>query len=434
MIFEQAMVYTGEILLDDQVVVVREGRIESIGPDKVLPQPGESVRSAKGHLMMPGLANTHCHIPMTLLRGYGEGLPLQRWLFEKMFPFEEHLTPQDIYWGTSLGLLELIASGCTFYEDMYYEVEEIARATAQAGLRANIGRGVTQTQSGRSFFEHVAYQDTERLAERIKKEGWSDLLRVDVTLHAEYTTEECLMREVAAYAKETERILQVHVSETRAEQEACLQKYGVTPLGLLERSGVLDGPVVAAHCVHVSKGDLTLLKEHKVSVAHCISSNLKLGSGIAPIKAMKEAGIAVTLGTDGAASNNNLNMFEELHLAAMVHKGVNEDSLLFSPQEMLHMASRAGFEAGHRWDCGFLKAGAAADLLLLDLSRAHLQPGFDRLSDVVYSAQASDVALTMVAGQILYEKGEYKTLDEEKIKFEAKRSQRRILQELGVLR
>lgn len=431
MVFKNVTLYQDGGILTDRYVRIKGEFIASITEERPHLEEGEIVRDAAGHVMLPGFANTHSHIPMTLMRGYGEGLPLQRWLFEKMFPFEDRLTAEDCYWGTSLGLLEMIASGTVSYSDMYYNISEIARATAEAGMKANIGRGVTANGSP-SFQDHIARTDMEDLDRMVREQGWDSLIRVDSTIHGEYTSDEKLVREVAEYTKATGRILQVHLSETRSEHEACVEKHGMTPAEYFSRCGLFDGPAIAAHCVHVTDRDIEILKHHDVTVAHCISSNMKLGSGIAPLKKFLDRGVRVTLGTDGAASNNNLNFLEEIHLAAMVHKAFEEDSLFLSPGKMLEMASENGFLAQGRPESGALRAGSAADLILISTQSPHMTPSFNIPANIIYSAQSSDVRLTMVNGRILYENGEYKTLDEEKIKYMAREIQQRILGELAV--
>lgn len=430
MLFKNVTLYDQGRTRSGQFVRVQGTKIAYIGREKPPEQKDESVIDASGSVMLPGFANTHSHIPMTLLRGYGEGLPLKRWLFEKMFPFEARLTPQDCYWGTALGLLEMIASGTVSYSDMYYNVEEIARATAEAGMKANIARGISSKAGVSSFLDHVGRHDTEELVRVVRQNGWDSLIKVDLSVHAEYTTDEGLVREVARYSRTAGHIMQVHVSETKAEHDDCVSKYGLTPTEYFSRCGLFDGQTIAAHCVHVTDRDIDILKEHDVTVAHCISSNLKLGSGIAPLSKFLAKGVRVTLGTDGAASNNNLNFMEEIHLASLVHKGAARDSLFLSPQEMLTMASRRGFEAQGRAESGMVEEGAAADLILVSLERAHMTPVFDIGANLIYSAQQSDIRLTMVNGRILYENGEFKTLDEEKIKYMAVKAQRRILAEL----
>ena len=433
MLFKNVTLYQEGRILKNRFVRIKGQTIDSITESEPILDEGEIIKDAKGHIMLPGFANTHSHIPMTLMRGYGEGLPLQQWLFEKMFPFEDRLTPEDCYWGTSLGLLEMISSGTVSYSDMYYNVDEITQATVDAGLKANIGRGITSNGSG-SFAEHIARVDMEALDQKVQDHGWDRLIKVDSTIHGEYTSDEKLVREVAEYTKATGRILQVHVSETRLEHQACIEKHGMTPTEYFSQCGLFDGPVIAAHCVHVSDRDIDILKKHDVTVAHCISSNMKLGSGIAPLKKFIDRGLRVALGTDGAASNNNLNFLEEIHLVAMVHKAFEQDSLFLSPVDLLQMASKNGFMAQGRPESGVLKEGAAADLILISLESPHMTPSFDILSNLIYSAQSSDVRLTMVNGKILYENGEYKTLDEEKIKYMSSQIQKRILGELAELK
>ncbi|MFB0958885.1 MAG: amidohydrolase [Clostridiaceae bacterium] len=427
MLFQNVTLYDGTEIRTGQAVRIEGGIITWMGAQPAPAISGEEVKDASGTVMLPGFVNTHSHIPMTLMRGYGEGLPLQRWLFEKMFPFEDQLTAEDITWGTRLGLLEMIASGTVSYSDMYYFIDEIAQATVEAGMNANIGRGITSRPDAKSFSQHIGRIETEALDARVRAMGWDSLIRVDHTIHAEYTTDEALVREVADYTRSTGRIIQVHVSETLSEHQACVDQHGMTPTEYFSRCGLFDGPAVAAHCVHVTDSDILLLRQHDVTVAHCISSNLKLGSGLMPLRRMLDQGVRVTLGTDGAASNNNLNFMEEIHLAAMVHKGVERDSLFLSPAQILAMATRNGALAQGRTETGELRVGAAADLILISTCSPQMTPCYDPLANVVYSAGQGDVALTMVNGRILYEKGEFKTLDEEKIRYMANRSQQRIV-------
>lgn len=430
MLFKNISLYRDGAIHRNQYVRVTGKTITYIGSEPPQHIKGEEERDGADRIMLPGFVNMHSHIPMTLLRGYGEGLPLNRWLTEKMFPFEDRMGAEDMYWGTSLGLLEMIASGTVSYSDMYYFIDDIARATVEAGVKANIARGVVKNPQYPTWQEHSARKDIEGLERLVRDHGWDDLIRVETSIHGEYTTDERLVREMAEFARERSMPVHVHVSETRAEHEACIQRHGKTPVAYFADLGLFDGLALAAHCVHVSDEDIDILKAHDVTVAHCISSNLKLGSGFAPVKKFMDKGVRVTLGTDGAASNNNLDFMQEIHLAAMVHKGLNQDSMVLSPQDMLTMATRNGAVAQGRPLSGELTEGSDADLILISTAEPHMTPSYDPLSNIIYAATAQDVCLTMVNGKVLYENGEYRTLDREKILYHARQAQRRIVSEL----
>lgn len=430
MLFKNIDLYRNGAIQKHQYVRVTGKTIAYIGSEPPEHIAAEEVVDGAYKVMLPGFVNMHSHIPMTLLRGYGEGLPLHRWLTEKMFPFEDRMGALDMYWGAQLGLLEMMASGTVSYSDMYYFIDDIARATVEAGMKANIARGVVNSPRYPTWQDHGARKDIEGLEHLVRSQGWDDLIRVETSIHAEYTTDEKLVREMAEYARERGMAVQVHVSESQAEHAACIQRHGKTPVAYFAELGLFDGPALAAHCVHISDEDIAILKAHDVTVAHCISSNLKLGSGFAPVKKLMEKGVRITLGTDGAASNNNLDFMQEIHLAAMVHKGLNRDSLFLTPEDMLAMATRNGAVAQGRRLSGELQEGNDADLILISTENAHMTPSYDLLSNIIYAATAEDVCFTMVNGRVLYENGEYRTLDKERILYHASQAQERIVNEL----
>ena len=249
----------------------------------------------------------------------------------------------------------------------------------------------------------------------------------DFSVHAEYTCTERMVRAAAEEAQKRGAGLHIHLSETEAEQQNCLEKYGLTPARWFDSLGAFGGRAYAAHCVWLTPEDRALLKDRGVTVVHCPESNLKLGSGVADVPAMAAEGLAVALGTDGAASNNNLNMMEEMHLVSILHKGVRREPTLLSPGRVLQMATVNGARLQGRTDTGTLTVGSRADVIAVDMDRPHLTPNIDPLSNLVYAAQAADVVMTVADGRILYENGEYLTLDEERILFEARQAARRLL-------
>lgn len=378
-----------------------------------------------GKLLLPGLVNCHTHAAMTLLRGVGTDLPLQRWLTEAVFPVEARLTAELVAAGSRLALLEMLACGTTSFSDMYFFPEETAQAVAQSGMKANLNYPVQCFTPG----ERYAQNKSARALENLYRDwnGKADgRIRVDCCLHAEYTCTPEVAEGTADFCRRTGGRMHIHLSETKREVEECLKKYGVTPPRWMEKMGVLDNPTTAAHCVWLRDDDLALLRERNVTAVHNPTSNMKLGSGFAPVPKMLALGMNVALGTDGAASNNNLNLLEEMHLAAILHNGYHLDPEVVTAGEVLHMATRAGALAQGRGDTGVLAAGKRADLIAIDLDRPHLLPDLDTPALAVYAAQASDVCLTMVDGRILYENGEYKTLDREKICAEAKAAARKL--------
>ncbi len=409
-------------------ILIENDRISYIGDKHPEGYFGETY-NGENKVVLPGFFNNHCHVPMTLLRGYGEGLPLHRWLAEKMFPFEAKLTGEDIYWGSLLGIAEMIKSGVVSFTDMYFEIEMMAQAVSESGIKVNLSHGLSYNSKKPSIFELQGYKDTERLL-GIASRDKTGRLKIDIGLHAEYTSRESLVREVAHYARERNLIVHTHLSETQGEHDNCKLKYGKTPAEYFAECGLFDQPTTAAHCVWVEDSDIEIIKSKGVVPVHCPSSNMKLGSGFAPIKQMIEAGIPVTIGTDGASSNNNLNMVEEIYLAAMINKGSTQDPEFMYPAQLLKLATINGARAQDREDCGSIKVGNKADLVIFDMDKPHLQPVFDELANILYSGQSDDICMTMIDGQIVYKDREFKTIDIEKVMHKAVEIKERILSEL----
>ena len=374
----------------------------------------------KGDLLIPGFYNTHCHSAMTALRGYADDLPLQRWLFEKIFPAEDKLTGKIVSCASTLAIAEMIRGGTVSFSDMYFFMEETANAALETGIKLNLSRGYTSS-------DDTTEENDFRFAETKKLiadyHGACDgRILVDMCIHGEYTNADKPMRRVASYAAENGLGLQVHVSETQSEHEACIARRGMTPMAYFESIGALDTRVCAAHCVKVSDEDIAIMAKHGVTASHNPTSNLKLGSGIMPLRKLIDGGVNVALGTDGAASNNKLDMLSEMQLAALIHKGVSEDPTATSAAEMLRLATENGAAAQGRYDCGRIAVGNRADLVLVDTDSVNNIPLYDKYSMLAYSAKSTDVRMTMVDGRVLYRDGEYKTVDIEKVKYESKRT------------
>ena len=392
-------------------------RIVSVGETRPGGSFDREIRCA-GKLMIPGLYNCHTHMPMTLFRGYGEDLPLQQWLFDRIFPAEDRLTPKSVYDGTLLACAEMIRYGVISASDMYFFCDQIAEAVARSGMKANLSRAC------QCFGPDVPKESDPRFREAVElHRNWHGAcdgrIRVDMAIHAEYTAQPEMCRYVADYAKENGLGLQVHLSETESEHRECMERRGgKTPAEFLDSLGVLDARVTAAHAVWVSDSDLELLRAKDVTVAHNPASNLKLGSGVMPLLKMHRAGIRVTLGTDGPASNNRQDILREMNLAALLEKGTDRAPDAMQAKDFIPMATKNGAAAQNRPDCGTVEAGARADIVLLDLEQVHNIPMYSADAALLYSVTGSDVCLTMADGEILYENGEYRTIDIERTKAE----------------
>ena len=397
--------------------------IDYVGAEK--PEAAyDEVKDLPGRLLIPGLVNGHCHAAMTLLRGVGGDLPLDRWLFEEIFPVEARLTPDDIRAGNRLAMMELLSGGVTSFTDMYMEAETLIELNETVGMKANVTRVVNALDPDQRPEDNPSVKSSFELFDRFH--GAQDgRVRVDFCIHAEYTITEPVARYYAERMLERRADgarIHLHLSETEKEQRECVQRHGMTPAAWFDKLGVFDVPAVAAHCTWCDEADLRILLARGVSPVHNPTSNMKLGSGFAPVPRMLELGLNVGLGTDGAASNNNLNLFEEMHLAAILHDGYTRNPVLMPPEQVLRMATVNGARLQGREDTGRLEAGCRADVAAVDLRRPHLYPCFDPVALLVYSAQASDVCMTMVDGRILYENGRFMTIDAEQAMAEARRA------------
>ena len=381
--------------------------------------PYDREKDMSGRLLAPGLINCHGHTAMTLLRGVGSDLPLQEWLFEKMMPIEDKFTARDIQVGNALALLEMISTGTTSYSDMYFHADTAVENAVAAGIKANLCRPNQCFNKEETYAQNTRAQESIQLFKACN--GMADgRILIDFAIHAEYTNFPHIVEAYSADCKALGGRMHIHLSETKKEHDECVAKYGKTPARWFNDLGTFDSPTFAAHCVWVTEEDMALMKEKGVSPVHNPTSNMKLGSGFAPIPRMLELGLNVALGTDGAASNNNLNMMEEMHLAAVLHNGFTQDPTLMKPAQVLNMATRNGARLQGRGDTGSLEVGKKADIIAIDLTRPHLFPNVDPLALMTYSAQGSDVVMTMVDGRILYENGEFLTLDADRILHAAK--------------
>ena len=401
----------------DGFVGVTDGKISYVGknppPETDKPQ---KIIDGTGMVLMPGLINCHCHLPMTILRGYADDYDLQTWLTEHIFPKEDRLDDRCVKAATLLGIAECLQFGVTSVSEMYDHVDAIAEAVAESGIKANIGRGTTMFLGDDFDFETFPACQ-ELVAAREKWDGYDDgRIRIEAGIHAEYTSTFQYWDAIAEYAINEGLRMQLHLSETEAEHQSCLEKYGLTPAEVLDCHHVFDVPVTAAHCVWLSESDRKLLARRKASAVHCPVSNLKLASGVADVVEMVRQGMNVCLGTDGDASNNNLDLFEEIKMAALLAKEKHHDPTAVAAPAALMMATVCGARAqGREAECGMIQVGLDADLILLDFTRPHLMPCHNVISSLVYSARGSDVCLTMVRGKILYSGGKFHTIDLERV-------------------
>ena len=357
-----------------------------------LREPGKSDR-----LVLPGLVNCHCHAPMTLLRGVGGGLPLKRWLEEAIFPLEAKLTDEDVHAGALWGAMEMLAGGTTTVADMYEW--NYQHAFLEAGMRARV---TTVGRLGAPGRLAECVDATRKWNEWMRTEARGDVY-MDICIHSEYLTDEHFCRELAAANRELGRRLHVHVSETKREHEECIARHGKTPIAYLAETGLLDRGGYAAHCVWCTDDDFRIMAERDVTLVHNPTSNMKLGSGFARIVRAMELGVNVALGTDGPASNDNLDMFEEMHLASLIHKGIANDPTVLSPWDVVEMATKNGAKALGRGDIGEIAVGRKADFCIVDLDRPHLLPAHDLANLVVHSMHSGDVVQTVVGGRTVYD-------------------------------
>jgi 5-methylthioadenosine/S-adenosylhomocysteine deaminase len=414
------LIYQGAVAVSHRDIVA-VGSTEAILAEWEAPD----VLDCQGAAILPGLVNTHTHVPMSLLRGLVDDLRLDVWLYGYMLPVErEFVSPEFCHWGTLLSCAEMIRSGVTCFADMYYYEHEVARAVAEAGMRAFCAETVMKwpTPDAESYDESLALC-------RGFIEAWKGhpLVTPAVGPHAPETSTPELLRESAQLAAEHGVPLLIHVAETVGGVEEARKLYGVSPMEVLEQYGVLDGRVLAAHCVHITERDRAILARRSVGVAHNPTSNLKLASGLADVAAMVEAGIAVGIGTDGPASNNDQDLFEEMRLAALLPKGMKLDPTVLPARQAFAMATIGGARAlGLERMIGSLEAGKRADIAILALDCVHNVPRFDlspdnTYSQLVYAAKSHDVRHVLIDGRWVMRDRELLTLDEARIRSEAQR-------------
>ncbi len=397
-----------DVLIDQST-----GTIERVADPEDIDTEAEETLDAEGGLVIPGLVNAHGHAAMTLLRGHADDKPLDAWLREDIWPVEGELTAEDIKVGTELAAVEMIRSGTTGFVDMYFEEPHVAAVVEDSGLRALLGHGFVSVGKP----EEDAFEDMKtsvNFAEQYAKVG-GDRVATAVMPHSLTTVDEALLREAVERAREADLPVHIHANETTDEVEPIVAERGVRPLDYAEAVGLLEDGDFLAHCVHVDNEEIEILADSDAAAIHCPASNAKLASGIAPVADMLDAGVTVGLGTDGAASNNDLDMFDEIRDAAMMGKLGADDAAAVPASAAFRMATE-GSAAALGFDSGRIEEGANADLAVLDLDAAHLTPQHDLVSHLAYAASGSDVRHTVCGGDVLMEDREILTMDAADVK------------------
>lgn len=410
-VFEDVIIYAGE----NRTEAVR--RIEAECLSNNLPSQYD-VYSGSGRILLPTFANGHSHLPMVLLKNTADDQLLEDWLFNSILPREALLKPNDIYYASLLGMAEMINSGTGASSDMYFMSEQTARAALETGFRLNL------CHDGKVHDDKGWKADPEGLA-KFKKtyhEAGGGLLRTSLMIHSIYLYPESLYADLVSEAAESDVYVQIHISETETEVENCREKYHASPVEALSDFGVFSRPCIAAHCVHLDDNDRKILSAAGVTVAHNPSSNMKLASGLCDVRALRDAGINVCLGTDGSASNNNLDMYLEMRLASFIGKHVRKDPMNIRAEDALYMATKAGYDGMGFGNCGMIRAGMKADFQIVNCDNAAIWPVGDPLSAIVYSTPSCAVESVMIGGRFVKYRGELKTIDIEKVKAETRQS------------
>jgi 5-methylthioadenosine/S-adenosylhomocysteine deaminase len=394
---------------------IKDGLISYIGNDYI---EGKETIDGSGHLAVPGFVNAHTHVAMTLFRSYADDMALMDWLQHKIWPLENHLYGEAVFWGSMLGIAEMIRTGTTCYADMYFFMDDTARASAETGIRAVLSRGLTGNtpEEGKSrLMENTTlYKDWHGKCH--------DRIHVMYGPHAPYTCSPDFLKTVVAEAQRMNAEIHMHLCETKGEVENCLSQFGKSPIALMEELGLFELGTLAAHCVYVTDSDQEIMARHHVRVASNPQSNLKLASGIAPVASMMNKGLTVGLGTDGASSNNNLDMLEEIRLATMLAKVQTGDPKAVPAKMAVEMGTIQGAKALGLTQLGRIEKGWKADIVLYSMAEPYWYPRNDRYSLLAYAASATDVDHVIIDGKVLLKNREYKTLDIEKVCFEAEKA------------
>ena len=413
-------------------VCVSERKISHIAPtsEDILQKTKPSTRIIDGthKVLMPGLYNCHSHAAMAMFRGFANDRSLEDWLFNHIFLAESKWTPELLRIGAELAIAEMIASGTVSFTDMYSLANTTAEVAHEVGVMANISNGIIAfDKDSYDYYKDQVYDQTKRVLDEFhnKHDG---RIKVDASIHGAYTSFPPAWSQVLEFAKEHDLGMHVHLSETKTEQENCIKTFGKTPTKIFAEYGVFDVPTLAAHGVWVTDDDIEILAEKNVTIAHNPLSNLKLASGLAPIQKIKDAGINVALGTDGVAANNSHDLFEEMKMASLLQKYANSNPTALPALQTLQMATVNGAKSqGRGHESGIIKEGYDADIIMLDFNNPRQTVCYDPVINLAYATSGRDVEMTMCRGKILYEKGEFKTLDIEKTLHNARKAKQAFL-------
>lgn len=388
-------------------IFIKDDRIVYIGDPQGYNETEhiDSVIDAEGNLIMPGFKNAHAHCPMTFARSLADDLPLEKWLNNVIFKLESKLTPEHVYWFTQLAYMEYLSSGITAAFDMYYEPDAIIDASLEFGFRTVLCGAIN------SFKESVELLESYYN----KYNSVNDLISYQLGFHAIYTTDLSMMEDISKLAHKYQASVHVHNSETRHEVEECISKYGKTPTELLDSLGIYDFGGSGFHSTFLSEHDMEIFKNRNVYAVINACSNAKLSSGIAPVQTYMQQGLNLAMGTDGASSNNALDMFREMYLVSMLQKLTTNDPGSGEPGKILAMATTGGAHAMGLYDCDVLAVGKKADLIMIDLKKPCMRPIHDIVRNLVYSGNKSIIKMTMINGKILYQDGKYTSVDTKRI-------------------
>jgi len=412
----------------DQYILIEDQIIKKIDKMSAYEQSikYDYLIDAADKIVLPGFINTHTHAAMTLMRGYADDMPLDKWLQNKIWPFEGRIDSEDIYWGTALAVMEMIKTGTTTFSDMYFSMEKVAELVDKSGIRAVLAEGLIESNDGQNGLN-------EALNFALDYNGAAGgRITTMLAPHAPYTCGRDYLKQIKDLAYKNEIPVHIHLSESKKEVSDFLNNYQCSPIKFLADFDFFDNHILAAHCVNLEPGDLKILKENRVQIAHNPMSNAKLANGIAPIKQYLENGLNVSLGTDGVSSNNSLDMLKEAKMASFLQKIKYEDPTVIDTKKILEILTVNGAEALKLNDLGLIEEGKKADLQLIDLkSDTFYYPHHNNLSNLFYAADSRSIDTVIVDGKILMENNELKTLDQEKIYYEAEKRAIKIAKNLN---
>lgn len=401
-------------IINNGYILIKENKIIEVGSGDCKKNDKDfEVIDGRGYCAMPGLINCHTHAAMTLFRGFGEGLPLMKWLNEKIWPAEAKLNEKHIEAGTRLACIEMLRTGTVAFNDMYFYQDKVMEVAKECNIRAVLGIPII----GDVWKDQL--KAAEKLTKDVQRFGGS-LVKSMFAPHSPYTLSKEALTEIADTAKEYKSSIHIHISETDDEVNIIRNKYKCTPFEMLLSAGIFENKTVGAHCVHVSDADMDIIEKKGISPVYNPQSNMKLASGVSPVVDMLRKGINVCLGTDGTSSNNNLNMFEEMETGAMLQKLWSKDTTALDAEQALSMATTNGAKALDLDRTGCIVEGNYADIIMLDMNRPNMAPVYDIYSNLVFSANGSEVQYVIINGEIVLRKGEFVKIDEEKAIYEAK--------------